>query len=89
MAEITRPTIKGGLFMKQVAEAAERFSDHTGGPVSISVSVLYYPGHDDPVTNEFSIWDGTTSTLFKPIGIHNDIRKIDALIDQVIADGSP
>jgi hypothetical protein len=77
--------IKGGLFIAQLSKLAEKFSEHTGASSAIEITVWCHPCNPS-VNVEFKVWDSKKSTHYKPIGKHNDIRKIEALIDQIIAD---
>jgi len=82
--------VKGGIMINQMKAYAKRLSDHTGCTSNVRVQVWYHPRLEGSQFNtfnvEFSIWDSGKSTHYKPIGKHNDFRKLGKLIDQIILD---
>lgn len=76
--------IKGGLCIEQLKKQAKKFSDFIDAPASINVDFWHHPGHGFSV--KFKIWDSKKAKFYEPFGKHNDLRKISALIDQIIQD---
>lgn len=81
--------VSGKIVLSQMVRYAKRVSDVTGCAASIDVRVVFNPELEKwnaaSLSNtEFYIWDSSQGKFFRPLGEHNDLKKIGKLIDQLI-----
>ena len=81
-------TIKGGLFIKEVKKLVRKYSKHIDAPVSIDISVWLHPKNHMRDKDEFhtimKLWNSKEAMHYEPIGNHEDLRKMEALVNQLI-----